>query len=71
MNDERVAGLRAVDIERTSDAVISFDQRKRISLLQRIAKQSSELASKILPGFRLATGGATPNRYFTLSIVAV
>src|SRR6516225_3176189 len=35
-----------------------------------LPKQSSELASRILPGFRCATGGATPKTYFTLSIVA-
>src|SRR4029077_4476251 len=39
VNDERVAGLRAVDIEGTGQWVVSFDQGKRISrLLQRIAK---------------------------------
>src|SRR5258707_11921821 len=33
-------------------------------------KQSSEFASRILHGFRCATGAAAPNTYFTVSIVA-
>src|SRR6266849_8264361 len=35
-----------------------------------LPKQSSELASRVSPGFRCATGGATPKTYFTLSMVA-
>src|SRR5579859_127698 len=34
-------------------------------------KQSSEFASSIFPGFTCATGGATPNTNFTLSLVAL
>src|SRR5215472_4101685 len=35
-----------------------------------LPKQSSELASRMLPVLTCATGGATPKTYFTLSIVA-
>src|SRR2546429_9407463 len=35
-----------------------------------LPKQSSELASRMLPALTCATGGATPKTYFALSIVA-
>src|SRR5712692_8741769 len=38
--------------------------------LMALPKQSSEFASRMFPSFRCATGAATPNTYFTLSIVA-
>src|SRR5260370_40168770 len=51
VNDQRVAGLRAVDIERTGQWVVSFDQRKRISrLLQRIAETIERVGLQNIAG---------------------
>src|SRR5262249_29556147 len=59
MKNGPVNGLSPLTIENVSPGFCSA-----------FPKQSSEFASRMFPGFRCATGGATPNTYFTLSIVA-
>jgi len=65
MNDQRVAGFRTFDIERTGERVISFDERKGIArYLQRVAESVQGVRMEDVAGFESRNGRGRTEEIF-------
>ena len=65
MNDQRVAGFRTFDIERTGERVISFDERKGIAwFLQRVAEAVQGVCVENAAGFESRNGRSDAEEVF-------